>query len=181
MSTLQNIADEELVKGCLQDKRAFQEALYRKFADEMYAVVMMYAKDSDQAANILQDSFINVFRNLNKFRFESPLGGWIRRIVVNKSIEYFRKEKRKQEVIEDISAYQTPFLDEIIDQINAKEIVRLVNDLPAKAAMILKLYAIEGYKHHEIADMLEISEGTSKSQLNRARFLLKEKLVQLNG
>lgn len=101
--------------------------------------------------------------------------------MVNKSIEYFRKEKRKQEVIEEISAYQTPFLDEIIDQINAKEIVRLVNDLPTKAAMILKLYAIEGYKHHEIADMLEISEGTSKSQLNRARSLLKEKLVQLNG
>lgn len=181
MEDLKNITDEELVKGCLQDKRNFQEALYRKYADQMYGVVMMYAKDSDQAADILQDSFINVFRNLNKFRFESPLGGWIRRIVVNKAIEHLRKEKRKQEVIEDLGVSSTPFLDDILDQINAKEIVRLVNDLPAKAAMILKLYSIEGYKHHEIAEMLEISEGTSKSQLNRARALLKEKLVQLNG
>lgn len=181
MENLKNISDEELVKGCLQDKRAYQEALYRKYADQMYSVVMMYAKDSDDAADILQDSFINVFRKLDKFRFESPLAGWIRRIVVNKSIEHFRSKKRKRELIEDFSTEEQPKVEGILERINANELVRLVNDLPTKAAMILKLYAIEGYKHHEIADMLEISEGTSKSQLNRARSLLKEKLVQLNG
>lgn len=181
MENLENISDEELVKGCLQDKRAYQEALYRKYADQMYSVVMIYAKDSDDAADILQDSFINVFRKLHKFRFESQLGGWIRRIVVNKSIEHFRSKKRKRELIEDFSHEEHPKVEGILERINANEIVNLVNDLPAKAAMILKLYAIEGYKHHEIADMLEISEGTSKSQLNRARSLLKEKLVHFNG
>ena len=84
-------------------------------------------------------------------------------------------------MIEELSFEETPMVDGILERINASEIVRLVNDLPAKAAMILKLYAIEGYQHNEIAEMLDISEGTSKSQLNRARTLLKEKLVAING
>lgn len=181
MRLLENISDEELVKGCLQDKRDFQESLYRKYADQMYSVVMMYAKDSDDAADILQDCFIHVFRKLDTFRFESPLGAWIRRIAINKSIEHFRKNKRKREFIEDFSFQELPKMDGILERIHANEIVRLVNDLPAKAAMVLKLYAIEGYKHQEIAEMLDISEGTSKSQLNRARALLHQKLVQING
>jgi len=181
LSNLKNISDEELVEGCLQDNRSFQEALYRKYADQMYSVVMMYAKDSDDAADILQESFINVFRKLHDFRFESPLGAWIRRIAVNKALEHFRKKQRKKGLIEELSYEETPKIDGILERINASEIVRLVNDLPSKAAAILKLYAIEGYKHNEIAEMLDISEGTSKSQLNRARVLLKEKLAQING
>lgn len=181
MIDLTNISDEELIRGCLKDKRDFQEALYRKYADQMYSIVMMYAQDSDAAADILQEAFIHVFRKLDSFRFESQLGAWIRRIVVNKALEHFRREKRKNEIIDDYGNQESPILDGILDQINAKDIVRLVNELPTKAALILKLYAIEGYQHNEIASMLEISEGTSKSQLNRARALLKEKLVQLNG
>ena len=100
---------------------------------------------------------------------------------MNKALEHFRGEKRKNEIIDDYGNQESPILDGILDQINAKDIVRLVNELPTKAAIILKLYAIEVYQHNEIASMLEISEGTSKSQLNRARALLKEKLVQLNG
>ena len=142
---------------------------------------MMYSSDSDEAADILQDSFINIFRKLDEFRFESALGAWIRRIVVNKSIEYIRKNKRKKEFIDELSYVETDKAEGVLERINSAEIVRLVNDLPAKAAMILKLYAIEGYQHNEIAQMLEISEGTSKSQLNRARTLLKEKLIQING
>ena len=181
MIDLRNISDEELIRGCSKDKRDFQEALYRKYADQMYNVVMMYAKDADAAADILQEAFIHVFRKLDTFRFESPLGAWIRKIVVNKALEHFRREKRKNEIIEDLGTQEISIIDGVLDQINAQDIVRLVNQLPAKAAMILKLYAIEGYQHNEIASMLEISEGTSKSQLNRARTLLKEKLVQLNG
>lgn len=181
MIDLRNISDEELIRGCLKDKRDFQEALYRKYADQMYSVVRIYAKDSDAAADILQESFIQVFRKLDSFRFDSPLGGWIRRIVVNKALEHFRKEKRQNEIIEEFRDFESTNTDSVFDQINTKEIVRLVNELPAKAGMILKLYAIEGYQHNEIASMLEISEGTSKSQLNRARALLKEKLVEING
>jgi RNA polymerase sigma factor (sigma-70 family) len=175
------ISDQELITGCLKDRRDFQEALYRKYADQMYSVVMIYAKDSDAAADILQESFIHVFRKLNSFRFESPLGAWIRRIVVNKAIEHFRREKRKNEVIEEFTSQKPQIIEDILEQLNTKDIVRLVNELPAKAAMIFKLYCIEGYQHNEIAKILEISEGTSKSQLNRAKALLKEKLIQLNG
>jgi RNA polymerase sigma factor (sigma-70 family) len=176
-----NISDEELVKGCLKDKRDFQEALYRKYADQMYSVVMMYTDDSDAAADILQDAFIRVFRKLSSFRFESPLGAWIRRIVVNKALEHFRREKRKNEIIDEFVSQKPQIIDDLLDQINTNDIVRLVNELPVKAAMILKLYSIEGYQHNEIAKILEISEGTSKSQLSRAKALLREKLVRLNG
>lgn len=183
MDKLKNISEEELIQGCLQDKREFQEALYRKYADQMYGVVMMYAKDTDDAADILQESFIHVFRKMDTFRFESAFGAWVRRIVVNKCIEHFRKKQRKREmeVRDEYMDIDPVKYDGILERISANDIVRLVNDLPSKAAMVLKLYAIEGYKHNEIAEMLEISEGTSKSQLNRARGLLKDKLVELNG
>ncbi len=181
MIDFKNISDEELVKGCLKDKRDFQEALYRKYADQMYSVVMMYTDDSDAAADILQDAFIRVFRKLSSFRFESPLGAWIRRIVVNKALEHFRREKRKNEIIDEFVSQKPQIIDDLLDQINTNDIVRLVNELPVKAAMILKLYSIEGYQHNEIAKILEISEGTSKSQLSRAKALLREKLVRLNG
>ena len=180
MINIKDISDHDLIEGCLKDKRDFQEFLYRKYADKMYNVVMLYAKNSDSAADILQDAFIEVFRNLKRFRFESPLEAWIRRIMVNKALELYRREKRRNEFIEEFSINESPIIDDLIDQVNKKDIVRLVNELPRKAAVILKLYAIEGYQHNEIALKLGISEGTSKSQLNRARALLKQKLVLLN-
>ncbi len=178
---LQRAEDKELIAGALKNKRPYQEALYRKYADTMYRVAWTYAKDEDEASDILQDGFINVFRNLSKYKFEGSFEGWIRRIIINKALEYYRAKRRKEEVIREYSEHQNTSTDDLLSGIQAKEIVALVNKLPEKAALVLKLYAIEGYAHREIADMMGISEGTSKSQLNRARGLLREKLSKLNG
>lgn len=178
---LQKLQDKDLIEGCLKNDRLYQEALYRKYADGMYRVAWTYAKDEDEAADILQDGFINVFRKLNRYKFEGSFEGWIRRIIVNKALEHYRAKRRKEEVLREYNEHQSHSTDELLSGIQAKELVRMVNHLPEKAALVLKLYAIEGYAHREIAEMMGISEGTSKSQLNRARALLREKLNRLNG
>jgi RNA polymerase sigma-70 factor (ECF subfamily) len=173
--------EAELIAGCLKDKRSFQEALYRRFADAMYRVAWTYTKDEDEACDVLQEAFINVFRHLKKFKQDGSLEGWIRRIVVNKALEHYRAKRRKFEVEDAYNQVQDQSLSDERDGLSSEEIIQQVNSLPEKAALVLKLYAIEGYAHQEIAEALGISEGTSKSQLSRARQLLKGKFAQLDG
>ncbi len=155
--------------------------LYRKFADKMYNVSLTYTHDEDEACDILQEGFIKVFRNLQTFQSQGSLEGWIRKIIVNTALEFYRKKKREQENLDNYEIFAETNIDGILDKINSEDIIKLVNQLPAKAAMVLKLFAIEGYNHKEIAEIMEISEGTSKSQLNRARFLFKEAISKHNG
>lgn len=171
-----SISEKELVDRCLADERVYQEILYRKYSDKMYRVALTYSTNDDEACDILQEGFINVFRNLHRFRFDCPLEGWIRRIIVNKALELYRQKQRREEVMEVYSREAHSLPEEILSKISADEIIQLVNDLPLKATMVLKLFAIEGYSHTEIAEIMEISVGTSKSQLNRARAILKDKL-----
>ncbi len=171
--------DQELVKGCLEDDRTAQEKLYRKYAPQMYAVCLNYASDRDQAMDFLQDGFIEVFRKINNYRAEGALGGWIRRLIIYKTIDALRKEKRYQEIIR-LAEQEQEVIPEEFELPNIKNgtqrIRELVDELPGKAALVLKLYVLEGLTHQEIAEYLEISVGTSKSQLNRARTLLKASL-----
>ena len=176
-----NITEKDLVEGCIADERQYQETLYRKYADKMFTVCLTYCDDEDDACDTLQEGFIKVFRNLHKFNFDGSFEGWVRRIIVNTALEHYRKRVREEE---NLSVYETqiePQMEGILDTINAKELIKLVNELPSKAAMVLKLYAIEGYAHKEIADQLGVTVGTSKSQLNRARFLLKESMSKIHG
>jgi len=138
-------------------------------------------KDEDEAADVLQDGFIKVFRNLHTFDQSRRLAPWIARIIVNTALEHIRKNKRANEIIEDYTNTVETSVDNIIEQLSAKEIIKSVEELPSKAALILKLYCIEGYSHKEIAENLHISIGTSKSQLNRARNLLKQSINKLHG
>ncbi len=142
----------------------------------MYGICLTYTDSDDQAQDILQDGFIKVFRNLAKFqyRFDGSLEVWIRKIMINTALEVYRRNKRKEEVLDDYKEYIPVHSNDVWQQIKLSELVEKVNSLPSKAAMVLKLYAIEGYKHHEIAELMGISEGTSKSQLNRARQLLEQ-------
>tara|TARA_B100000508_G_scaffold130740_1_gene118346 strand:- start:54962 stop:55522 length:561 start_codon:yes stop_codon:yes gene_type:complete len=172
--------DRALVKGCLEDDRKAQEELYKKFAKQMYVVCKRYARDRDEAMDFLQEGFIEVFRKLHRYRFEGPLGGWIRRVIVYKTIDALRKENRYQEVAREFDAElkteaQT-FELENVKELKADRVRNLVNELPGKAGLVLKLFALEGLSHKEIAEYLDITIGTSKSQLNRARTLLKEAL-----
>ncbi len=186
-SKLKNIdqySENELVEGCLKDDRKFQELLYKRFAPKMYGVCKNYAESRDEAMDFLQEGFISVFANLHRYRFEGSLEGWIRRIIVRRAIESIRKKKRYLEVINDANhpihteaeEYEIPNV-----KVGAEKVRELVKTLPEKAALVLKLYVLEGYTHAEISEITGVSIGTSKSQLNRARKLLKEALLNTNG
>ena len=176
-----NISEQELVTNCIAGHRQSQELLYRKYADQMYTVCLSYCKDEDEACDILQEGFIKIFRKIDQYKKENSLRAWIRRVMVNTALDHYRKQKRHEAKIESyyqITESVSKVSNNVLEQISLKELIKLVNELPTKAAMVLKLYAIEGYAHKEIAAKLNISEGTSKSQLHRARGLLKQLLSQ---
>jgi len=164
-------SEEEILEGCKKNKRKYQEILYRKYARKMYGICMSYAGDRDMAQDILQDAFIKVFRRIKKFNEQGSLEGWIRRIMVNTAIDHLRKQTREHgyftgDVSEEVHG------PEIIENLQAQDVLNLVASLPTGARMIFNLYALEGFTHKEIAEKMNISEGTSKSQFNRARKML---------
>lgn len=175
-----NYSDDELIKGTLNKDRHYQEMLYRKYADGMFTVACNYSNDDDEAADVLQESFIKVFRKLDMHDSTKSLGGWIKTIVINTALEQYKKKTRHLEVLKDYSEDEQNNQIELFENTNSIEIIKFVNNLPTKAQLVLKLYTIEGYAHQEIATALNISVGTSKSQLNRAKFLLREMISQAN-
>ncbi len=170
--------EEDLIKGCRQGKRPFQEMLYRRYAKKMYGICLSYAGDRDFAQDMLQVAFIKVFRNLDNFEERGSLEGWIRRIVVRTAIDLLRQKTGKENFFEDITIDSSLNTDTIVynqalPDLGLKELMGFISRLPEGARMVFNLFALEGYSHKEIAQELNISEGTSKSQFNRARNILK--------
>jgi RNA polymerase sigma factor (sigma-70 family) len=173
--------DSDLIKGSIAGDPKMQEALYNKYAAKMYAVCLRYAGNSADAQDLLQEGFIKVFRNLDKFRHEGSFEGWMRRVFVNTSIEHFRRKvhlnsisEQEERGIEDASV-------SVLDQLAEQDIVKLVQELSPGYRAVFNLYVIEGYSHKEIAELLSISEGTSKSQLARAKAILQKKVADFLG
>lgn len=171
---------KNIVEACIKDDRGAQEKLYREFAPKMYAVCKNYAEDRDEAMDFLQEGFITVFKSIKTYRFEGSLEGWIKRIVVFKCIDAYRKKKKYHDVIEDFKVEQVSQTTstEINYDLKANKVRAIINQLPTKAALVLKLFVLEDYSHKEIADLIGISVGTSKSQLNRAKVLIKQAFAQ---
>lgn len=171
--------DRELVEGCLQGRRDCQQLLYKKFASKMFGVCLGYAKDRDEAKDILQEGFIKVFGSLNLYKGDGSLEGWIRRIIVNKAIDYYRKALKERNSVNIEDARDLPVEVSILERMQAGELLELVNKLPDGARVIFNLYVVEGYTHKEIAEMLDINQGTSKSQFARARMLLQDLVTKM--
>lgn len=169
----------EIIKGCQKGKQASQRDLYNMLSSKMYGVCLQYCKDHTEAEDCLQEGFIKVFTNVKKYRFEGSFEGWVRRIMVNTTIESFRKKKPTTS-IDDIVLVKLE--DETLEQdvggLNEKEIFEIIKDLPPKYRLVFNLYALEGLSHKEIADTLDITVGTSKSNLSRARKWLKNRLTE---
>ena len=167
-------SDEDILKGCRKNKRQYQEILYRKYARKMYGICMSYAGNRDMAQDILQDAFIKVFENIRDFKMEGSLEGWIRRIVSNTAIDHLRKQTREYRYIVDNNneIKEEIFEPDAVENLNTQDVMNMVGQLPEGARMIFNLYVLEGYTHKEIAEKMDISEGTSKSQFNRARKML---------
>lgn len=168
------ISETDLIKGCIEGDRRTQEELYNRFAPKMYAVCLRYASNAEEAQDILQDSFIKVFKKLDSFRGEGSFEGWIRRIFVNTSIEYFRRKKYMQPVTEkEENTIEGKYVS-VLDSLAEKDILELITQLSPGYRTVFNLYVVEGYSHKEIGEMLGISEGTSKSQLSRAKGILQD-------
>lgn len=172
--------DTELVKACLENERAAQFALYRRFSYTMKGVCLRYAASEAEAEDILQEAFIKVFHSLSTYQDYGPLGGWIRKITVNTALEHCRKQKVFQLHLQEMKNGQ-PILgftpnsaNSVIEKMSAAELLIHIQQLPTGFRTVFNLYAIEGYTHPEIAELLNISEGTSKSQYSRARLHLQQ-------
>ncbi len=176
MDTTRNqiIPESDLISGCMQGDRRMQEELYRRFSPRMYAVCLRYAGNAEEAEDILQEGFIKVFKKLDSFRGDGSFEGWVRRIFVNTAIEHFRRKRYLQPVTEKEENTLEGKSLSALDGLAEKDILALIKQLSPGYRTVFNMYVIEGYTHKEIADMMGISEGTSKSQLSRAKVILQD-------
>ncbi len=175
--------ERDIIDGCLSGSRRDQELLYRRNAPKLYAVCLQYAGNTEEARDVLQEGFIKIFENLSHFSHEGSFEGWMRRIIVNTALERYRTRYYLNKV-DDIDGVTEPVAEPDTDDfagLEACDLLNMIMELPPKYRMVFNLFAIEGYSHREIGDMLGISEGTSKSNLSRARDILQKKVRILTG
>jgi RNA polymerase sigma factor (sigma-70 family) len=175
------LTEAELIDGCLRGSQLAQKQLYEKFAGRMMAVCLRYAQTTFEAEDVLQEGFITVFRTLGGFRRECPLEFWIRRIMVNSALRQHRRNAPLVAVSEGEYPETLASEEFTLSNYNFQELLEMVQELAPRYRMVFNLYAIEGYNHKEIGELLGITEGTSKSQYSRARVILQTKLERLSA
>lgn len=174
-------SEQELINGCAKGDRALQRALYDRYCRKMMAICMRYAKSTPEAEDILQEGFIKIFKSINSFRSEAKLETWITRIMINTALNSHRQKLYMLPMV-DVNDIHLQEADGVnLSDFNLSELISFVQSLPDGCRIVFNLFAIEGYSHKEIAEMLTISEGTSKSQYNRAKSLLRIKLLKEEG
>lgn len=175
------MTEERMLTGCLENNAAAQEALYAHFSAKMLGVCYRFGKNREDAEDMLQEGFIKVFSQIYQYRNEGALEGWIRRIVVHTCINSIKKNKKFSDSVDITYASAVGIREENIPSImQAKEVVECIRILPVGYRTVLNLYAIEGYSHKEIGNMLDIEESTSRSQYTRAKAMLEDILVKKN-
>ena len=175
MTKKETYTEAELVKGCIENNRLYQEVLYRRFFPAMIGMCMRYTQNHDLAMEIVNSGFLKVFLKLHTFRFEGSLEGWIRRLVYHSLADHFKKKSSNIHFLE-IEQGEQPRDNLVLDELYAEDILKSIDRLPDATRNVFILYALEGYKHHEIARELDISIGTSKWHLSEARKKLKKYL-----
>ena len=172
MQSNHNMSESDLIKGCLEGDRRAQEYLYQKFSPKMYGVCLRYAGKAEDAQDILQNGFVKVFKNLHMYRGDGSFEGWIRRIFVNTAIEHYRRQVNLYPVTENHENLLETKEVSAFDSLSVKDLMKIIQQLSPGYRTVFNLYVVEGYSHKEIAEMIGISEGTSKSQLARAKGVL---------
>jgi RNA polymerase sigma factor (sigma-70 family) len=181
MTLRHKLTTDNLLEGCKRNDRKAQELLYQALASKMLGVCVRYAKDSFEAEDILQTGFVKVFQKISEFRSDGSFEGWIRRIMVNTAIEVYRKNQRTLNVVDIDQVYDEAQTMFDMTGLETKDLLKLIQQLPDGYRVVFNMYVIEGYSHKEIGEQLAISEGASKSQLSRARALLREKILKMEG
>ena len=173
---------DELVKHCKAGERKAQEMLYKQFASKMLGVCCRYATDRMEAEDMMQNGFIRVFQKIGDFRGEGSFEGWMRRIMVHSSIEYYRKHHKMMQLVDlDEAGAECASNPLASAKLEANDLLLLIQQLSPGYRIVFNLYAIEGYSHREIAAIVGITEGASKSQLSRARSILREQVIKMEG
>ncbi len=172
-------AEHELISGCLNQEPVSQEKFYRQFAAKMFGICLRYAVNPMEAEDMLQCGFIHIFSRLHQFRFEGSLEGWVKKIIIHTAVNYCRKQAKFQlevELKED--CLEATISEDALSVLSTKDLLAIVQGLPTGRRTVFNLYVIEGYCHREIGEMLGISEGTSKSQLHRAKASIRKYLME---
>lgn len=173
------MTEEQMLAGSIKHNAASQEALYNRFSPRMLGVCYRFAKNREDAEDMLQEGFIKVFTQLHQYRGEGALEGWIRRIMVHTCINVLKKNKKFADSVDIIHATSIHVREDMIPSImQAKQVVECIRILPFGYRTVLNLYAIEGFSHKEIANILEIEESTSRSQYTRAKAMLEDILIK---
>lgn len=173
------MTEEAMLKGCMRNNAAAQQELYSKYSPKMLSVCYRYAKNREDAEDMLQEGFIKIFTQIAQFQNRGALEGWIRKIIVHTCINNLKKNKKFAESVDLIHASGIYIREDIIPSIvQAKQVVECIRSLPMGYRTVLNLYAVEGYSHKEIATMLDIEESTSRSQYTRAKNMLEDILIK---
>ncbi len=178
MLNIHRKSDDELIRGCVKRQAKSQRDLYDRFSPLMYSVCMRYLKDPEKAEEVMVTGFTKVFDKVDQFKFEGSFEGWVRRIMVNESLTYIRRNKFMDLEVDIEVADREPDLNHLENHLEAEDLMNMIQSLPVGYRTVFNMYAIEGYSHKEIAKELGVSENTSKSQLSRARAILKQHLLK---
>jgi RNA polymerase sigma factor (sigma-70 family) len=176
-----NQQEKELVNACLRGSLSAQKTFYELFCGNMFAICLRYCSRREEAEDVLQEGFIKVFQNLERFRFEGSLEGWVKRIMVNTALGWLRARNVRFVEGGDIPVPEMKYSPGILEQMSSKEILVLIQQLPAGYRTVFNLHAIEGYSHAEIAGLLGIKEVTSRSQYLKARKVLQDAIRSKNS
>ncbi|MDJ0646755.1 MAG: RNA polymerase sigma factor [Flavobacteriaceae bacterium] len=167
---------EKLIKQCKQKDLKAQSQVYHLFAGKLFALCLKYSKNHQDAQDNLQDGFITIFKKIEQYKFKGSFEGWLKRIMINTALQKYREKSVLNLVTEEIPDRIEVELDE--EQVSLDFLLNLIQQLPNQYRLVFNLYVLDGYSHKEIAEMLGISEGTSKSNLSRARMTLKKRLEE---
>jgi RNA polymerase sigma-70 factor (ECF subfamily) len=167
---------DNIIKGCQRQEPLAQQRLYELYAGQMFGICLRYTNNEADAEDVLQDSFVKVFKKIKQFEFKGSFEGWLKRIMINTALEKYRNQYKILSINDNTNHYETDGVEDVADAINANELMTLIQQLSPRYKMVFNLYAIEGYSHKEISEILNISEGASKSNLSRARIILQEKV-----
>jgi RNA polymerase sigma-70 factor (ECF subfamily) len=180
------MTESELINGCIKLDKACQRQLYEQFYGKMMAVCMRYAKNRDEASDILNEGFMKIYTSLRTFSNNGSFEGWIRKIIVNTAIDYLRKNRHEYLIVNTVYASESGMSkiqeieeEDIFRNIKQDDIIKAIQSLSPAYRTVFNLYVLEEFTHKEIADKLDISEGTSKSNLSKAKYNLKKNLAHL--
>ncbi len=177
-----NLTEKELIKGCIKKELNAQRELYMRYKDVLFALCLKYCKNTEEAEDNLQDSFLDIYKSIKKYKQTGSFEGWMKRITINNAINKYKKDRFINVIInEEITEAEDVTVNPSEVALSLNTILNTVQELPNRYRLVFNLYQLDDYSHKEIANLLDISESTSKSNFHRAKLILKEKLKDINA